>query len=230
MKTVLIVFMLMFLVGCEEFTSEKGVASNGASGSQGQKGEKGNPGDVGPAGPQGIQGLQGLPGVAGPAGAKGANGAQGAAGLNGAQGAPGVAGPKGDKGLTGDKGATGSIGPIGPQGLPGKDGKDGDGSFNSIVKFTRQSNLTSCDHASGAVISSGLDENDNGILDGNEVLTTSYVCDGKCYNCSDDDDGCGKTKVYVCHKDCKSKSKTLYLPQSAVQAHLNHGDKLGKCN
>ena len=46
------------------------------------------------------------------------------------------------------------------------------------------------------------------------------------------DSGVGKTSgkaggdtAVVCHKG----KKTLELPRSAAQAHLNHGDKLGPC-
>ncbi|MFT3890006.1 MAG: hypothetical protein QM730_00090 [Anaerolineales bacterium] len=35
-------------------------------------------------------------------------------------------------------------------------------------------------------------------------------------------------KVLVCHKPGKNQH-TLSLPQSAVPAHLGHGDKLGAC-
>lgn len=35
----------------------------------------------------------------------------------------------------------------------------------------------------------------------------------------------GDTKVTVCHKD----KKTLVLPESAVAAHLGHGDTRGPC-
>lgn len=201
MKYTLIILGLI-LVSCSETADfSSAPASNPPAA---QKGEKGDPGS------KGSQGLQGLVGP------------------------KGETGPQGLSGAKGEKGLTGSQGPAGPQGLAGlngKDGKDGENSYNSLVKFTRQDNLSSCDHNSGAVITAGLDENENGVLDGSEVLTSSYVCDGYCKNCDDDnDDGCGKTKVYLCHKDCKSKNHTLYLPNSAVQAHLNHGDKLGKCN
>lgn len=83
---------------------------------------------------------------------------------------------------------------------------------------------------SGLIVKSGLDDNENGILDEDEVLTSSYLCDGDNRHGDDDDDGDGNKKVYVCHKNCKGKKKTLYLPPKAVQAHLNHGDTLGKCN
>jgi hypothetical protein len=39
----------------------------------------------------------------------------------------------------------------------------------------------------------------------------------------------GGEKVLVCHKPDKKGGKTLSLPQSAVPAHLGHGDTLGPC-
>ena len=39
----------------------------------------------------------------------------------------------------------------------------------------------------------------------------------------------GNEKVLVCHKPDKKGGKTLSLPQSAVPAHLGHGDTLGPC-
>lgn len=35
--------------------------------------------------------------------------------------------------------------------------------------------------------------------------------------------------VTICHKPGSSAEKTLTLPQSAIQAHLNHGDRLNAC-
>lgn len=35
----------------------------------------------------------------------------------------------------------------------------------------------------------------------------------------------GQNKVAICHKG----KKTQYVPESAVQGHLNHGDYLGEC-
>ena len=35
----------------------------------------------------------------------------------------------------------------------------------------------------------------------------------------------GPNKIVLCHKD----KKTMELPEPAVEAHLNHGDRLGPC-
>jgi hypothetical protein len=41
--------------------------------------------------------------------------------------------------------------------------------------------------------------------------------------------GEGGGKVLICHKPDKKGGHTLSIPQSAVPAHLGHGDKLGAC-
>jgi hypothetical protein len=38
-----------------------------------------------------------------------------------------------------------------------------------------------------------------------------------------------KGKAFVCHKDDEGEYKTLRISGNAVQAHLNHGDMMGKC-
>ena len=49
-------------------------------------------------------------------------------------------------------------------------------------------------------------------------------------NADVDDDTAGEgEKVLVCHKPDKKGGHTLSLPQSAVPAHLGHGDTLGPC-
>ena len=44
-----------------------------------------------------------------------------------------------------------------------------------------------------------------------------------------DEGGEGGQKVLVCHKPDKKGGHTLSISQSAVPAHLGHGDKLGPC-
>ena len=46
---------------------------------------------------------------------------------------------------------------------------------------------------------------------------------------SDDDGSDDDGKSYVCHVKGNGDTQTLYLPQAAIQAHLNHGDSLGEC-
>jgi hypothetical protein len=38
-----------------------------------------------------------------------------------------------------------------------------------------------------------------------------------------------KGKAFVCHKDDEGEYKTLRISGNAVEAHLNHGDMLGRC-
>lgn len=55
---------------------------------------------------------------------------------------------------------------------------------------------------------------------------------GKCQQGDDDDDDDdGKSKVTICHIPPGNPSNlhTITVGQSAVQAHLAHGDYLGKC-
>ncbi|MCX6191681.1 MAG: hypothetical protein NT109_05305, partial [Flavobacteriia bacterium] len=115
-------------------------------------------GPAGAAGATGATGAQGIQGVAGPSGAAGTNGAQGI------QGAPGVPGPQGIQGLTGPIGAAGS------NGLNGQ---------NTLVKTTLEPAGANC-LTGGVKVESGLDANNNGILDAAEVnaLLTTYVCNG----------------------------------------------------
>ena len=44
------------------------------------------------------------------------------------------------------------------------------------------------------------------------------------------EDDSEEDKVYVCHVTPSGNRQTLYLPQSAVIAHLNHGDSVGQCD
>jgi hypothetical protein len=110
---------------------------------------------TGPAGAAGATGAQGIQGIAGPSGAAGTNGAQGI------QGTPGVQGPQGIQGLTGAIGAAGSNGQT------------------ALVKTTIENAGVNCT-TGGIKVESGLDANNNGILDATEVnaLLTSYVCNG----------------------------------------------------
>jgi len=69
--------------------------------------------------------------------------------------------------------------------------------------------------------------------DGQVVIVQIIILDGQDEDGATptpDPDGEGESgeKVLVCHKPNKN-AKTLSLPQSAVPAHLGHGDKLGAC-
>lgn len=57
------------------------------------------------------------------------------------------------------------------------------------------------------------------------VLTAALILSG-CATYGYGPDPYHDDKVAVCHKG----KKTLMLPESAVDAHIGHGDTLGPCN
>jgi hypothetical protein len=117
------------------------------------KGIKGDDGSIGPIGPQGIQGI---------AGNDGAAGATGATGPTGMAGALGLTGPTGN---TGSTGAQGSVGPTGNNG------------YNALINTSTEPAGANCTYG-GTKIETGLDANNNGVLDAGEINATStkYVC------------------------------------------------------
>lgn len=112
----------------------------------------------------------GTPGPQGPAGPTGAQGPQGISGATGAQGPIGLTGPAGPQG---------SIGLTGPQGPSGANGNNGADGKNALVKTTLEPAGANC-ATGGTKIEVGLDNNNNGILENNEinVTQTKYVCNG----------------------------------------------------
>ena len=132
---------------------------------------------------QGATGAQGIQGPAGPTGATGAQGATGTTGANGPQGAQGPIGLTGPAGPTGATGAQGPAGATGPQGVAGAQGPQGtSGStglsgLNSLIKTTVEPAGSNCQYG-GIKIEVGLDSNRNGILNSNEINTssTNYMC------------------------------------------------------
>ena len=146
------------------------IGLTGATGATGPQGPIGLTGATGATGTTGPQGPIGLTGPTGAAGATGATGPQGPIGLTGATGATGTTGPQGPIGLTGPTGATGNAG---PQGTAGTNG------LNALIKTTTESAGTNCS-SGGTKIETGLDANNNGVLDVSEinVSQTRYVCNG----------------------------------------------------
>jgi hypothetical protein len=118
----------------------------------------------------GVQGVQGIQGIAGPIGPTGATGA------TGPQGIQGIAGPIG---LTGATGPAGVAGTAGPQGIAGTNGINGNNGFNALVKTTAEPAGANCT-AGGTKVETGLDANNNGLLDLAEInaAQTTYVCNG----------------------------------------------------
>lgn len=74
------------------------------------------------------------------------------------------------------------LGVVGPQGAPGQngsDGKNGSNGENSLVNVQRfTSDYSVCTQGSGIIVKSGLDINNNGVLDSSEIQSASMVCDG----------------------------------------------------
>jgi hypothetical protein len=110
------------------------------------------PAGVSLVGPQGAQGIQGL---------TGATGLQGPAGI---AGPAGVAGPQGIQGVAGTNGTNGT---------------NGSNGLNALVKTTVEPAGANC-VAGGTKVETGLDANNNGVLDLAEINTaqTTYVCNG----------------------------------------------------
>ena len=170
--------------------------TDGATGAQGPQGIKGDTGLTGATGAQGIQGIQGDKGDVGPQGLTGAQGPQGIAGSNGTNGQNGLsayqiwlnAGNTGSETqflnvIKGATGATGSQGPIGLTGPSGTNGTNGVDGKNTLVNTTTEPVGTNCTNG-GTKIEVGLDANNNGVLDANEINSslTKYVCNGSSSN------------------------------------------------
>lgn len=178
-------------VGSTGAVGEQGAI--GAAGPQGEIGQQGPQGPMGYAGPIGDTGAPGIVGEQGPVGAQGAVGPQGAVGEVGDVGTVGTTGPQGPQGMagiagpTGVVGDTGPMGPMGPMGSAGPTGPSGDtgpvgpqglrgpGGAVSLVTSEPLASGSACAWG-GQQIRAGLDINDNGILDPNEVQQTGVVC------------------------------------------------------
>ena len=188
----------------------QGVAGpTGATGPIGLTGATGATGLTGPTGPQGATGPIGLTGPAGAAGTNGVNGTNGLnsvtlttvepAGVNCTTGGiklefgPDVNGNglldaaeivpaltqyvcNGAAGVAGPVGLTGPAGVAGPQGVAGANGTNG---LNALVKTTVEPAGANC-VAGGTKVETGLDANNNGVLDLAEInaAQTTYVCNG----------------------------------------------------
>ena len=59
----------------------------------------------------------------------------------------------------------------------GASGETGTAGLNSLVKTTNELQGTNCE-AGGKKIQSGLDSNNNGVLDSSEIAETEYICNG----------------------------------------------------
>jgi hypothetical protein len=161
---------------------------------------------VGPTGPQGATGAAGPQGPAGTNGANGTNGLNSVtlttvepAGANCASGGVKLEfGPDVNgnglldaaeivpaltqyvcNGANGAVGAQGPIGLTGPAGVAGPAGTNGTNGLNALVKTTVEPAGANC-VAGGTKVETGLDANNNGVLDLAEInaTQTTFVCNG----------------------------------------------------
>jgi hypothetical protein len=186
------------------------VGLTGATGLTGPVGPQGLAGIAGPAGATGPIGLTGAQGATGPQGPVGATGPQGNPGTNGNTMLNGMTAPSAATGVNGDyyinsvthelfgpktngvwpagislvgpvgpSGASGPTGATGPAGLAGTNGTNGTNGLNALVKTTVELAGANC-VAGGTKVETGLDANNNGVLDLAEInaAQTTFVCNG----------------------------------------------------
>ena len=186
------------------------VGLTGPTGATGLTGPTGPQGLAGPAGATGPFGLTGAQGATGPQGPIGATGPQGNPGTNGNTILNGMTAPLAATGVNGDyyinsvthelfgpktngvwpagislvapvgpSGASGPTGATGPAGLAGTNGTNGTNGLNALVKTTVEPAGANC-VAGGTKLETGLDANNNGVLDLAEInaAQTTYVCNG----------------------------------------------------
>ena len=182
---------------------------NGATGAQGIQGLTGAQGIQGVAGTNGANGAQGIQGVAGTNGTDGKNTlaktTTEAAGANCTTGGVKIEygldannngtldvseinasltkyvcnGAVGATGATGAQGPAGATGTQGIQGLTGPTGANGTNGITALVKTTAEAAGVNCTYG-GTKVETGLDVNNNGILEAGEIngTQTTYVCNG----------------------------------------------------
>lgn len=83
----------------------------------------------------------------------------------------------GTNGLNGADGEDGQDGSNGQDGTNGQDGSDGQSGLSALVATQAEAPGANC-VAGGVRITSGLDQNRNGVLESGEVTSTRYVCNG----------------------------------------------------
>jgi hypothetical protein len=176
----------------------------GPSGATGKQGPAGATGPQGPVGLTGAVGLQGLAGPIGPAGAAGPQGIPGATGLTGQMGVTGAAGLQGAMGPQGANGKTilnGTSNPASTVGVPGDfflntttsqlfgpktvagwstgvsliGSAGGPPGLKSLIDLEDFPGTATCP-AGGVTVKSGIDQNNNGILDAIEVDNSKQIC------------------------------------------------------
>jgi hypothetical protein len=170
------------------------IGPTGATGPQGTAGTNGSNGTNGlsayqiwiNAGNTGTE-AQFLNSIHGATGVQGPQGIQGPVGLTGATGSQGVAGTNGlsayqiwlNTGNTGTEAQflTALLGATGAQGIQGIQGTTGTNGKNSLINTTTEAAGNNCVNG-GVKIEVGLDLNNNGLLESNEINNsqTKYIC------------------------------------------------------
>ena len=113
------------------------------------------------------------------------------------KGDPGLPGTDGEKGSRGDKGETGDKGEQGEAGIPGEKGADGSDGHDTLMSVAEEAAGANCKHG-GKKFMSGIDSDDNGVLDETEIKSSYYICNGNnAAEPSDDvkESGCAVTSV-----------------------------------
>jgi len=175
--------------------------AQGPAGVAGPQGPQGIQGATGPIGPSGLNGNSILNGSNPPIATTGVDGdfyintsnntiygpksngvwpaGVSMIGPTGPVGAQGLTGATGPAGAQGPQGLTGATGPAGPQGAQGIQGVAGVNGLNALVKTTVEPAGINC-ATGGTKVETGIDANNNGILDAGEVnaAQTTYVCNG----------------------------------------------------
>jgi hypothetical protein len=86
-------------------------------------------------------------------------------------------GEDGRDGVDGEDGEDGEPGADGDAGVDGEDGEDGDDGLNSLIATSSEPAGANCQNG-GQRIQVGLDDDGDGTLDGPEIQSTVYVCNG----------------------------------------------------
>src|ERR1035437_1004535 len=206
---------------------------NGAGGAAGATGSTGGTGATGSTGATGAKGATGATGATGAAGAAGAAGvstlvsmSNEPAGVNCASGGKKIsAGPDSNSNGVLDANEITTTGYVcnGTNGAVGATGAVGNNGLNSLVAAVVEPAGGNCMYG-GSRITAGLDTNGNGVLDANEVTTTTYTCNGtpgaNGTNGATGAAGPGITWANVTGTSVQAAPNTGYLANNAGQVNV----------
>jgi hypothetical protein len=120
-------------------------------------------------------------------------------------------------------------GGTGAPGDPGNSGQDG-ASGDSIAFQSRPALSPECEYG-GTLLELWIDVNEN--LTYEPELDQNFkavaICNGR--DGIDGEEGSSSRLTYLCHipPGKPSRRHNLYVPDSELETHLNHGDSLGEC-